>query len=649
MKKFKRALALFLALVMLAAVLVGCSQPKNTPSTEDSASTADPASPAENTQDTQTPTRTLKIRAVIDPMYAPTWKDDPIEDSTLVDLVNQKIMEHTGGVAVEVEWIVPSSDQVRDSYLNMLIAADDVPDVLVMNDLPNSKDTMGLIDAQGIVRELDADLIKANMPAYTARIEEYGGDLDAILAGNQFEGKNLYLPCGFSPDEFPTLADKDLVVNGIYYGLYLRDDILTQIFPEARTEAEMRELMVEKGELTPEDICGDIPINSMEDLYDYLQKVKELNLTVGEKQVIPGCIFRSSEMADSTLWSLASATGNAWQAPLFFNNDLEKSEFPYACEDFREYCRWLNKYYNDGLLDPELFVMKDDQLNGKVTNGEYAVINGTVPTLMEAKEVGAERGYGYRYLPAFYPLDFTKKNNNMTFTSLKASGPVITTSVSDEDLEVVMKWLDFYMSEEYDEIAAWGHPDWYEGEGADRRYKDEYKAIENWALYGETSEKDGFYYHMPVTEALGNYSAKSDPVMRPDFLQFFGGVMNTYPEGPYYVLEKDPAKMEAVDVGTYSASVMNKDAMSHITTYIQDGWDITTIYTEKWQAFENNFWYDPTWIPMIAQAVIAPEGQFDAAWAAYETVLDNAGRREAEADAAAVLKDMIENHTTPVK
>lgn len=638
MKKFRRALAFLLAIGMAASVLAGCSQ--------SGTSSGGAISASEENSGTGTPTRTITIRALLDPMYAPTFKDDPIEDPLLNDLVKEKMLEHTGGVQVDVEWIVPSSDQQRDSYLNMLISGGDVPEVLVMNDLPNSKDSMGLIKSKGIVRELSKDMIEANMPAYTARIKEYGGDLDAILEANKFEDANLYLPCGFSPDEFPALADKDMVVSGIYYGLYFRDDILTQIFPEARTAAEMKDLLQEKGELTPEDITGDIPIKNMEDLYDYLVKVKELNLTVGEKQVIPGAIFRSSEMADSTLWSLASATGNAWQAPLFFNDELEKSEFPYACNDFKEYCRWLNKFYNDGLLDPEIFVMKDDQVNAKVTNGEYAVINETHPTRMEAMDLAEERGYGYRYLPAFYPLDHSKLNNSMTFTSLKASGPVLTTTLKDEDVEAVMKWLDFYMSEEYDEIVAWGHPDWYEGEGADRHYKEGYEAIENWALYGETGDKDGFYYHMPRSEALGNFTVKSDPLMRPDFLKFFGGTMQTYPEGPYWVLEKDPAKTG--DVGAYSAQVMNKEAMSHITTYIQDGWDTTTIYTEKWQAFENQFWSDPTWIPMIAQAIIAPNDQFDTKWAEYEEVLDKAGRREAEAEAAAMLKDMIENHTTKV-
>ena len=93
--------------------------------------------------------------------------------------------------------------------------------------------------------------------------------------------------------------------------------------------------------------------------------------------------------------------------------------------------------------------MKDDQVNAKVTNGEYAVINETHPTRMEAMDLAEERGYGYRYLPAFYPLDHSKLNNSMTFTSLKASGPVLTTTLKDEDVEAVMKWLDFYMSEEY--------------------------------------------------------------------------------------------------------------------------------------------------------------------------------------------------------
>ena len=52
-------------------------------------------------------------------------------------------------------------------------------------------------------------------------------------------------------------------------------------------------------------------------------------------------------------------------------------------------------------MDPEIFVMKNDQYYAKVINGEYAVVNFWWP-VNDARKVGKDRGYGYRFFPLFY-------------------------------------------------------------------------------------------------------------------------------------------------------------------------------------------------------------------------------------------------------
>jgi hypothetical protein len=590
-------------------------------------------------------TKAYKFRAVIDPIYAPTFKNDPLADDTLSRLIQEKITRKTG-VAVTVEWIVPPPDTSRDQYLNMIISSGDIPELLDMNDLAASTDSLKLVDSKGIARVLTADLVARNMPDYAARIVKYGGTVKDVLAANAFNGKNLYVPDGLHPATFPNVP-QDILVDDTYYGLYLRDDILKMVMPNARTEAGMKQLLLQKGTLTPADITGDLSIKNMSDLYNYLVKVKALNLKVGDKPVIPGNIFRSSEMPDSTLWSLASATGNRWNWPLIFNSPMDSSYFPYTSPEYKSYMNWLNKFFNAGLLDPETFVMKDDQVRAKVVNGEYAVINWTSP-VTDARTTGLQRGYGWRYLPTFYPWDIAKQNNKVVFVSQKGRGPVLTTTIKDADLPVVMKWLDFYFSEAYDEIRGWGSPDWYTGTGANRTYKPEYKAVENWVLYGEQSAKDGEYYHMTPPEPMGyNAQIKTDPITHPPQLSFFGWIA-TYPGGPFYVMPKDKSRLASVEIGFYSQSAMNKDLQKGITRYRQIGWSADDLNTPKMASLGNNFWGNSKVTGLLAQLVVTKPDQFEATWTSYVALLESYGLSDAQKESAAVLADKFKNASVAI-
>ncbi len=597
--------------------------------------------------------RTIHITAVIDPIYAPSFRDDPITDSTLNDIVEARILEKTGGVKVVVEWIVPNTEITRDEYLNTAIAAGTLPDVLAMNDLAADATSKALVDGKGVLRPITKEMIEQYMPEYTARISGYGGDLADLLAANAFNGKNLYVPNAFDPLCFPNVSS-DIRTEGIYYGLYLRDDILTQVFPEARTEAQMKDLLREKGTLTVEDITGDLPIRNYEELYNYMLAVKNLDLKVGTKKVIPGAPFSFSSMPDSALWSLGSITGFKWSYPLLYRADMAKSEDPYATQEFKDYMKFLNDCFLAGLIDPEIFIMKDEQYNEKITNGEYAIICENSPVLADARATAAERGYGYRYLPVFAPMDMTAMNNSFFFVRKDARGPLLTTSLPEEDVPAVLAWIDFYMSEEYDRLRSWGSPDWYTVVDGVPVYKDEYKDIENWVLYGTKSEKDGEYYHMSPPEVMGQGQqqlVKGDPVMRPaaGTLRFFGWI-NTYPEGPQFKLKVDVSQLKDVDVNKVSHQLMDVAANAEMKRFTQDGWSIADLSAGPEQmAWQSVFWDYQTVIPEIAQLVIAPADQFEAAWTKYYQLMVDNGMERAVKESADFLADKWANNTDEVK
>jgi len=624
MKKLTKTLPLVLAMLMLA----GIATPALGGATEVS--------------------KTIQIQAVIDPMYAKHFREDPIKDTTLQDIAKQALLESTGGVEMDVEWFVPSGSSAADriNYLNMSISAGTLPEVLVMNDLPNDPASMEIVHEQQVIVPLTKEMIVQNMPLYTARIEKYGASLDEILAANTYEGFNYYVPAGFHPNVFSNVR-KDLVVPAVYYGLLFRDDILNQIFPDARTEAELAQLLVEKGELTVEDLTGDISVMTLDGLYDYLVKVKELGLAEGSRKVIPAQLFSSNQMPTSLLWSLCTASGNGWHWPLRWSNNVLESEYLYMTEGFYKYCEWLNKCFNEGLLDPEIFVAQDSSMNEKASNGEYAVFTAFINADV-ARQTGRERGYGYRWVPFQYPLDMTELNNSLNVYSLKASGPMITTSAKEEDIAAILHWIDYYLSEEYDELRFWGSPDWYEGEGTDRRYKPEYKAVEDWVLYGQTAEMDGTYYHMSVPETLLP-PTDGDSILQTQ-IRFTSTHIMTYPDGPYWTIPKEPASMDFsnVDMSGYTSRTINASEALNLKYFIAQGWAESTAFASpEMQAFDSVFWAEEL-AALYAKAIVASSDQFGALWNEYVAAMEAAGVSEAVETTARLFADYFENQTIPV-
>lgn len=68
--------------------------------------------------------------------------------------------------------------------------------------------------------------------------------------------------------------------------VWVRDDILKQLFPGAHTRNELDDIYLKNGKFTKEELL-DVPINSKEDFIKMLYDIKKLGIKEGGKAVVP--------------------------------------------------------------------------------------------------------------------------------------------------------------------------------------------------------------------------------------------------------------------------------------------------------------------------------------------------------------------------
>jgi ABC-type glycerol-3-phosphate transport system substrate-binding protein len=586
----------------------------------------------------------LKITAVWGYWNDPT----PPVDRALTDYANKLIVDKTG---VQVEWPLLPSDWTGDQLLTNTMAAGNLPQIIDAYAIFMEPLSGQMISKQKLSYDLTADMIKKNMPNYTARVQKYGRTVEEILKANLFDGRNQYLPIAFGFASFPKLADFPGAKEpgSDYYAIGFRDDILKKIFPNARSEAEQQALLVKKGSLTIDDVIGDIPIKNLDDLYNYLKAVKALNLKVGDKPVIPGAISASSESMGALDWSLRTIVGYFWNYPMMRGDppDWDKTVLPKISPEYKEYMKWWNKLYNEGLVDPEMFVMKNSQFNAKQINGEYAVLNRWW-SINDARKTGKDRNYGYRYFPVFYGQAKDIWDNNVQAVSLQGNPLTFMKSIKQADLPKVMKWADWYMGEERDSLAYWGMPEWYTGTGKDRRYTWQYRALEDWAVYGILSSRDGAYYGVEYTKAI-NY----DPIKAVKFplgpISFFADSV-TYPEAPFYVYNKDPQKvLKTMDLWAYSEKIVRAARYDQLKIFYTG----SSYYTEinnlpEGVAYEaafsaNQQKYDKLLLDMVT----GPSASFEKSYAAWNQFFHDVGIDKYREALITFMKDKYPKEIAP--
>lgn len=173
-------------------------------------------------------------------------------------------------------------------------------------------------------------------------------------------GKKVQIPCvavNTTKDEY-TSDPWNIPFNT--WALWTREDLLKACGYEFTPLAEIKEQYIDKGEMPPADAFDIKPaIDTPEAFEEYLQKVKDLGLKVGDRDLIPLDLIAWSQFHVGTMYEfghwMKDSTGSV-------NGFL-------GCPGTKDYYKWLNDLYSKGLIDPDFLVQQDDQLQQKVATG----------------------------------------------------------------------------------------------------------------------------------------------------------------------------------------------------------------------------------------------------------------------------------------
>ena len=309
-------------------------------------------------------------------------------------------------LGVELVWSHPVAGSETDQY-NLMIASQDLPDIIFWDFSSTSTKLTGLLD-NGSAIDMDT-LIRQYAPNYMKALKT-----DEILMKQALtdEGK---LAAMYKLE--PTAAR--LVTSGPF----MRKDLLDQY-----------------------DLK--VPV-TIEDWYKVLKAFKEHGaeapLTVVNSEPRTSLYFTMS--AFQTYYSFYS------------DPDTEQVMFGPITENYREWLREMNRWYKEGLIDPEYTATDRKTQASNMTGGKSAASMGMLSaSIGNMTKTARETNPDYELVGCPWPIkeegDTPYVINYEASVRVGGMGAVVTSSCKDPVLAVSV--LDYFYSEEGQTLLNWG-------------------------------------------------------------------------------------------------------------------------------------------------------------------------------------------------
>ncbi len=243
--------------------------------------------------------------------------------------------------------------------------------------------------------------------------------------------------------------------------IYVRDDILKKIYPNAKTQNEIEQIYLENGEFKQEDL-NDVVIRSREELKDLLVKINELNLTENGRKIWP---FYTHNGTDN--WDLMTVLETEFVTGLPNNNNysyfnyfnVEKGELvnPMKDEEFLESLKFYKSLIDEGLASEEALIDNKATWTQKKENGEYAVLYGNVlpPTDEQLKAAG--KNFSYRKVMVDAPINYNYAGFNRTGAAFDGySFYFFKDAMNETQLEQALRTIDMFYTDAGQKFSEWG-------------------------------------------------------------------------------------------------------------------------------------------------------------------------------------------------
>ncbi len=384
MKKALRNKGCFaLAMILIVTVASGCSSKTSSPTETPSATTVTSTETSETTSEpTSEPVTTLTVE-VFD--RGATGASDPTNNYWTKWIQENALKD----LNMDVKFVsVPRSQEI--DQLNVLMAANSAPDICFTYDLGT---IYNYYKNNGI-----ADL--------TSSMDKYGSDLkaylgDEILSRGQYKGQQYSIPA------------KRIVLGK--YGTFIRKDWLDALnMPLPQTTDEFYLALKAFKEKNPGNVDNVIPLTATSDV-----------------------AWRCATILESFI------TPNLSEETMYVNTPM--GSFTLLLPGYIDGVRFLNKLYNEGLLDPQFALYKDD------IQGDADTSRGIVGSYIHAYDQPLRSSPGIMdqlkvNVPTseFVPIDTFKNSEGKYFkTNYSPTGINIIVPATSKNVDGAVKYLNW--------------------------------------------------------------------------------------------------------------------------------------------------------------------------------------------------------------
>lgn len=333
--------------------------------------------------------------------YNADGKEDPWTDP-----VAEALTEATG-VKLKTEYPVSSDDQ----KVALMIAEQEYPDMIFAKG-----DAGSLIDAGALIDMTDL-------------IEEYGPNI-----------KKLY---GDELDKLKYSKEDPSIYQLSSYG------VGGQIYKSSGTAQMQWDVLKENDYKIPE---------SLEEYETMLKNYMEAHPTTEDGMETIGITLSASD------WHWMITLGNpsgyiAEGAPdngEWLIDENNQAVYKYRSEKIREYFKWLNRMYNEGILDSEFATQTHEDYIAKIASGRVLSLLDTDWDYADGEKVLIADGkLGKTYAPLPLTMDKDTKCATLMYQGL-TTGYGVGISKDCKDPVAAIKFLDYICSDEGQVLVNWG-------------------------------------------------------------------------------------------------------------------------------------------------------------------------------------------------
>lgn len=507
---------------------------------------------------------------------SPNWNN-------MQDEVGKVITEKTG-VTIQAEYDVGSGG--GEQKIALMTASGDVPDFIF------AKGSLSKLVDAGLVMDL------------TDLIEEHAPNIKKVLGDNM--NRMRYSNEDPSIYQITTNMGVDQQSFDAGGGFEIQQRVLKEFgYPEIRT---------------------------VKDFEDILRKYKEKYPETDGQPTIPLSLNADDWKIMITVTNPAFlATGAPDDGEYYVNPETLEAQLHYKRAEEKEYFRWLNHMYNEGLLDKDTFVQKDDQYKAKIASGRVLGLISQEWEYQDGENALKAAGKD-EYTYAHFPVTLNEDYIDHSFQPAGLDGSGIAIAADCKDPVRLIKFLDWLASDEGQVLMNWGI------EGKHYNVENGVRVVPQDVQDRKVNDTNNFNKETGISL----YTAMT--------VHYGDGVKD--PSGNYYTtnfpeqIVAGYTEAEKETLAAYGATTW-KDLFPQESDFEPKQWgalynmpvptdgDYQVIYQKTQDIIRKR----------IPEAVLAKPDQFDKIYDDFLAELDKAGAKEMEAEYTELVKKRVELFT----